>query len=314
MHVITKKEALTDWPGNQVEFSRKTPASAIAWAENLSARCCAEAHRIAKTSTVEDGDTWSENGIHHMAAHIANASMYLWKSSLFAGAGNGCEVFDDTDFDIEVPLNGMLFVADKTLTAKLRRDEEQFDALLLQPTELKNGNIMYEGKEIPWLRKPKNPGQQRHDGRYVSGIMFNFFPGLHGEIGLRVKAIPLFRIGDQCHGWASLLKALFMFMDQKIVSVERYGPPRSERRRLQKLRMPIWDVKVISLRRYAKSGVQSDEPHPVDWQCQWTVSAHWRKQPYANGVVKPIWIEPFIKGPDDKPLKDPTKSIFSVRR
>ena len=54
---------------------------------------------------------------------------------------------------------------------------------------------------------------------------------------------------------------------------------------------------------------------PVDWQWRWSVAGHWRDQWYpADGVHRPKFIESYVKGPDDKPLKPASSKIFVAER
>lgn len=333
------------------ETPARTPAGAIAYVESLTTSCLTIPETIAKASTKQGGDNWSGNGIRSMANIIRDAELFLWKADLFRAAGRGAEVFDGTPFGIEMPRDGVIFVPDRRITAHANRKEpgerelETFDAILMYALEKRKG-LFYSshgGKKFSW-----HPGWQggtpakgiteAPDGLYVAALLIKQTGGAKPVMeadfletmadvadnkvaewdpsaNLVVKALPMIGLGQACEGWGSLIQALFKFMDQKIVSTEQYGPARSERRRLKKARLPIWDVKVIQLRRYQQGQGQGQPAGTIDWQCQWTVSGHWRKQPYpAKGTTEVIWIEPYIKGPEDKPLRDPTKSIFSVRR
>lgn len=329
-----------------------TPAGAIAYVEGLTSSCLTIPETIAEASTKQDGDTWSGNGIRSMANLIKDAELFLWKADLFRAAGRGAEVFDGTPFGIEMPRDGVIFVPDHRITAHANRKYQDrssematFDAILMYALEKRKG-LFYSshgGKDFSW-----HPGWQggtpakgigeAPDGKYIAAMLIKQTEGAKPTMeadfletmadvadntlaewkpnaNLVVRALPMIGVGQACEGWGSLIQALFQFMDQKIVSTEQYGPPRSERRRLKKARLPIWDVKVIQLRRYQQGQSQAPGAGTIDWQCQWTVSGHWRKQPYpAKGTVEVIWIDPYIKGPEDKPLRDPTKSIFSVRR
>jgi hypothetical protein len=42
----------------------------------------------------------------------------------------------------------------------------------------------------------------------------------------------------------------------------------------------------------------------VEWSHRWMVRGHWRLQPYGpdHKLRKTIWIDPYVKGPEDKPL------------
>lgn len=69
---------------------------------------------------------------------------------------------------------------------------------------------------------------------------------------------------------------------------------------------------VVQLRR-SESAQSSTDGSPAEWSCQWLVRGHWRNQPYKAGK-RLIFIAPYIKGPEDKPLKAPTTTVFSVSR
>lgn len=296
-----------------------TPSGAIAWLEQLCTEMIFDSARIAEVSTTGDGrDQWSSDGIRSVSKTIAQANMYLWKSSLFASAGTGAEAFDYTPFDVQLPYAGVVFVPDVELNIRAGAEVggvpfnlERIGAMVLTPVNFAGGKFQMFGADAEFLETRK--GTPVPDGQYVSGLIVHRPDRVETNWPWVCRAIPMIKMGESCAGWSSLIKALFMFMEQKIVAVERRRPPRAERRRLKKEHRPIWDLKIVSLRRYATPQLKEAGVGGVDWQCQWTVSGHWRKQPTNKGV-KVIWIEPYIKGPEDKPLRDPTKSIFSVRR
>jgi hypothetical protein len=297
-----------------------TPSAAIAWLEQLCTEMIIDSPRIADISTMNEGrDKWSSNGIKSVAKTIGMANMYLWKSSLMANAGTGAEAFDGTAFDVLLPQSGVVFIPDRELSIKQQDiegqtfDLEHITAMVLTPVSFRGGKFQMFDRDSEFMET--RSGDPVADGNYVSGLIVHrpSHDPMNPDLPWVCRAIPMIAMGAPCIGWSSLIKALFMFMEQKIVAVDRHRPPRHERRRLKKERRPIWDIKVVSLRRYAPSQLQEAGVGGVDWQCQWTVSGHWRKQPTNDGV-KVIWIDPYIKGPEDKPLRDPTKSLFSVRR
>lgn len=75
------------------------------------------------------------------------------------------------------------------------------------------------------------------------------------------------------------------------------------------------EVRVVQLRRRehpAPAGVAS---HDVDWSCRWVVTGHWRHQAYQRGARHDLkWIDPYVKGPDDKPLRMPRRTVYDVSR
>lgn len=71
-------------------------------------------------------------------------------------------------------------------------------------------------------------------------------------------------------------------------------------------------ITVVTLRR--PKGIPSGEANHVDWHQRWIVSGHWRWQPYGDGTVRQIWIAPYVKGPEDKPLVVRGARVFRLAR
>lgn len=73
-------------------------------------------------------------------------------------------------------------------------------------------------------------------------------------------------------------------------------------------------IRVITLRRL-EAAREREAPNVVDWQWQWEVRGHWRNQFFpSEGLHKPVFIEAFIKGPSDKPLKPGVLKLFAAER
>lgn len=83
-------------------------------------------------------------------------------------------------------------------------------------------------------------------------------------------------------------------------------------------------VKVILLRRAQERQGPTGEPRDVDWSCQWDVIGHQRNQyratcPECLAGAKAcgrhiIWVEPYVKGPPDKPFKNDQRVVFVADR
>jgi hypothetical protein len=72
---------------------------------------------------------------------------------------------------------------------------------------------------------------------------------------------------------------------------------------------------VVMLRRAAEEHGHAVHGPTHGFNCQWVVRGHWRQQPYPSvHEVRPIFIEAYIKGPTDKPLKQPAPRVFVGRR
>ena len=108
-----------------------------------------------------------------------------------------------------------------------------------------------------------------------------------------------------------ILFAAIAFMSQRIVSTRSERASRAARHRLQLVPEPL--IKVVRLRRHeSRTGAKAEA---VDWSYQWFVRGHWRQQWFPKRTIhQPLWILPYVKGPEDKPLKMPKPTVFAVVR
>lgn len=112
--------------------------------------------------------------------------------------------------------------------------------------------------------------------------------------------------------------AFLLFVQQRILSTPHRQVERHARRRVEHegwTQEPL--VRVVELRRRERSPLaehrEADEEQ--EWSCQWIVRGHWRQQFYpSKHLNQPIWITPYVKGPEDKPLKPPRATVFAVVR
>jgi hypothetical protein len=120
--------------------------------------------------------------------------------------------------------------------------------------------------------------------------------------------------GDEPHEFTvtpRYVHALWLMLNQTIVRPSLAEIPRATRRRAERRSIPP-RVTVVQLRRYETHADQPEE-QLVDWQYRWIVRGHWRWQvcgpehPLAQEILPGkwrarIWIAPYVKGPEDKPL------------
>lgn len=113
-----------------------------------------------------------------------------------------------------------------------------------------------------------------------------------------------------------LAYTVFYLMAQKLTVIPRAETDRPTRRRAERNKQTAPPfVHVITLRRLEADRKREGGDRNVDWQWQWEVTGHWRNQFYpGEGVHKQIFIETYIKGPADKPFKDPGVKLFAARR
>jgi hypothetical protein len=112
------------------------------------------------------------------------------------------------------------------------------------------------------------------------------------------------RVPDQDRQKAAAVYAhvqcFWRLMSQLVMTPEPL--PRQARRQRQRAQR-IDTVKVLHLRRYRH---KNDHEGPgVEYSHRFIVSGHWRNQPSGprdNPTYRQIWVAPYVKGPEDKPL------------
>jgi len=130
-------------------------------------------------------------------------------------------------------------------------------------------------------------------------------------------SIGLEKFMEATEGVARFILAALAWLSQKVPVLEVL-PGQIERHRRKayaKAIKPIDGVRIVQLRKYDTQHVDG-EPRKVDWSCRWTVDGHWRQQPCGpkHSDRKLTYIMPFVKGPQDKPLRQSQQKVFVVNR
>lgn len=116
-------------------------------------------------------------------------------------------------------------------------------------------------------------------------------------------------IGDGQNYWDRWFKALWLLLSQRnVTDVSEESLPRAARRRAEH-ECSHSTVRVVRLPRRASHG---DGTRDVDWHHRWIVRGHWRQQPWGpeRKRVRPVWIAPYVKGPEDAPMLDVAHRLF----
>lgn len=108
-----------------------------------------------------------------------------------------------------------------------------------------------------------------------------------------------------------------LWLNQRIFQQTPHAPERHTRKRYERetgRTCPV--VQLIQLRKVEHTSEPGGEGKHVEWAHRWIVGGHVRNQPVGPGRKerKLIWIGPYIKGPDDKPLSAARRKVFQVER
>jgi hypothetical protein len=134
-----------------------------------------------------------------------------------------------------------------------------------------------------------------------------------GEVENIFDAEPTFQAEREA--FVRWVCAAGMFVEQEIIVGEAHVPGRKERRwsgPKSLFQLPLCQVMRLRRVHHAHDG-ESGEGR--EWNYQWLVRGHWRKQWFpSRSAHVPVWIAPYVKGPEDKPLKPVLPTVVSVSR
>lgn len=120
---------------------------------------------------------------------------------------------------------------------------------------------------------------------------------------------------DELHEIRWLYTALHLMSQKLAVTRKERTSPLARSMNRAKGRKINNDIRIVSLRRMEydrqqEQGEQSDR----EFHWQWIVTGHWRRQPYRDGIYKNIFIDAYVKGPQNMPLKPLTHRFFVVQQ
>lgn len=119
---------------------------------------------------------------------------------------------------------------------------------------------------------------------------------------------------------ARFVLAGLAWLEQKVLVTEQ---PRVERHRRKDYQRQVGRealIRVVQLRRQQRAPTEENMKEPlagtVAWHCRWVVDGHWRNQACGpkHGDRKLTWISPYVKGPDDQPMKTAPTKVYEVSR
>lgn len=115
--------------------------------------------------------------------------------------------------------------------------------------------------------------------------------------------------------------ALFLMLNQTITDTRTERAPKSIAKSLRRLSLPE-SVTVVTLRR-ANHKTPAGAGAPVQWSHKWLVKGHWAwrhcggnhplAQPYEGGYRCRLWVNGYVKGPNDKPFKV-SRKVYKLAR
>jgi hypothetical protein len=131
-----------------------------------------------------------------------------------------------------------------------------------------------------------------------------------------------FQESDAALGPVKNIMTVWFMMQQTITETVRETFSEKNARRWNKKGVKDPSVRVIALRRRTlnqsgKDGLDSDrERANREYRHRWYVKGHWKMQPYGpkRSLRRPLYVHPYIAGPEDKPLLDKKSKVYKLSR
>lgn len=115
--------------------------------------------------------------------------------------------------------------------------------------------------------------------------------------------------------WWSIVQTTLRLMQQRIAVHHEQRPDRGARREAQRSGFKKEPKVVVVRLRRESSERHVGESEPANYSHRFIVSGHWRNQWYPSGQVhRQIWISPYVKGPEDAPLRVPPRKVYQWTR
>ena len=143
----------------------------------------------------------------------------------------------------------------------------------------------------------------------------------YGTIMRFEQESKVFHDDDTIRDMLAHIKVFFRLCQQQIAVSYRQRASRPVWKRARATWKDIKEVVVFTLRRASNTPEYEGEERDVQWSHRWIVQGHWRNQPYVEKtdqgdkrtIYRQIWISPYVKGPDGKPLIFKRRAFELVR-
>lgn len=260
-------------------------------------------------------DSQAESEVAEAARHIAEAvaawgaqaDTYWCSESIVGCVANAAETMPRQPLlTTDLPsAAGFLWLERPLYTVDVRGMPAAIRCLLWTPAV--NGESGRSGVFLSWLSDCLDPcddeGQQIYREVHDQGSRMPRYVPYHGD--LLTFDRPVHQSGakpgspDLLTNW---IVAFWSWCKQDIPRIERREPDRPMRRRIERMGRPASPVLIVTLRREASQRAEPSDSL-IEWTHRWIVRGHWRNQWYPTQEAhRAIWIDPYVKGPEDAPL------------
>lgn len=250
-----------------------------------------------------------------LAAQFANtlemSQCLLWEDDIYNAAVTGADSFKGLSLSNELVSKQMPQYWQVRTSRIFAKNKGMMDAFNLPVID---GWYDLEGIIVQRTRGVDSQGLTGRNGLLFMCIVWSN-TGEHPYI----RPMPIIWAGEPIPdlGVIQSFVACASFLHESIIELREPKMDRAQRRRQEKNRRNSQNqsvVRTVSLRRKITNQSRGNETDH-EWHCRWLVGGHWRKQWYsATKEHKPKYIAPYVKGPENMPLKQPQPTVFVAKR
>lgn len=262
---------------------------------------------------IPDRVTWHED-----LMQMREAIPILWSPEFMKVAVVGARQLFQQKIPIPsgcLPKDGHWHICGEPITSLVNEDgrRDLVDSVIIKPVQrYKSGKNVIKIEVMTSLYGPPNCKPA-----IVAGFdweMDQTIDDVVAEAAARHKDDPYWP--NEVRAICFWIMAAEIFLAQRVFAVDKGHIERHTRKRIEKAGEIPPEVHVVRLRKYANCEPNTKaEAKEVEWTCRWMVRGHWTNQWYpSEGVHRPLWIMPYVKGPEDKPFREPLPSVGVVVR
>lgn len=265
-----------------------------------------------------DGTLIHNDAVNKKVGHlIRQSSVVLWKEDLRKAATNGYKLFVDRPFEISlVKFQPQFWVYEVDIDIGYADDREDKRNRLLPEWYGIAAVLISQLSGIETAITIMQPNIDRIPQDILQKVRLTFArSGFAEEIAPRLVVIELNQKVSNS-SWSATIAAQLEFMNLEITDVESVHHSRQMKRAAERDNLTLPDLRVVTLRKKRVEAYHSTGAREMEWSCQWLVGAHWRNQWFPkSGEHRPVYIMPYVKGPDNKPFRENnSEKIFVVAR
>lgn len=254
--------------------------------------------------------------VQSVAEALPSMTPYLWRSEVWSLTNELSKSYpEDTVWSAEMLHSPLMYWAMEH-DVLLRPDSGDGDVSVLRASGFTGAFSMIVGITGTYDHQTGSLDRSERDD-VITQVWMMICPELGTPVPMPAMMIPGERIGSR-NSNERALAAKMAFLFSKLPEIRHEQAVRATRKRWERQQgTEPPELRMVALRQRERSaradGDDEGGSSTVDYSCRWMVRSHWHKYHTREGVITKL-LGAYIKGPDDKPLRLKSDTIYNVGR